>query len=103
MATVEVFGPYIWDVTIPVGQPHNFLIGPDDRLAGPRVIHATASPGTHLRRTPFALYLHDMSVAKMDVGHGDISNILTTVYATFVNSGTETINSYAAYFSVVTQ
>jgi hypothetical protein len=50
MSNTLVFGPYVWSVNTPVGQPHNFLIGPDDRLSTPSVVHTTA------RQHPCALY-----------------------------------------------
>jgi hypothetical protein len=102
MATTFVFGPYYWPNTnLAPGQAHNFLIGPADVLNAPGVAHASGYPVTNLRNTNFALYLHDMSTSQVDIGHGDISNIQTYVYATFVNDGAATVPAYTAWFTVI--
>ncbi len=101
MATTFFFGPYYWpNVNLAPGRPHNFNIGPDDRLNGPAVAYASGYPITNLRNTNFTLYLHDTSITQVDIGHGDIDNIQTYVWATFANDGDATIPAYSAYFTV---
>jgi len=99
MASTIVFGPYFWHVDIPVRGAHNFSIGPDSRLDAP-VVHATAQPLSERRQSQYALWLSDMSVMNVDRGIGDIDRKEITVFATFANSGLETVKRYNAYFSV---
>jgi hypothetical protein len=101
MATAFFTGPYYWPTNLAPGQAHNFWVGPLDMFEGPAVVHASAYAVTNLRNTMFALYLHDMSVSRTDIGSGDISIVQTIVYATFVNSGAATIPGYSAYFASI--
>jgi hypothetical protein len=47
----------------------------------------TAHPSPRLRNTRYYMWVSDMSMGAIDIGVGDISNILKTLHATFFNSG----------------
>ena len=46
------------------------------------------------------MWVHDASVGVTDIGHGDISQYKTTLYATFVDSGADVIQDYVVYLTI---
>ena len=102
MATINHFGPYYFTPIsgLPPGGAYNVAWGPSDVFKG-ATINVTGHPGGN-RRVRYAAWVSDMSIENVISGSGDISFVETNAYATFGNSGQETIEFITAYLTVTT-
>jgi hypothetical protein len=103
MATILHFGPYYYYPPggMPVGGAYNVAWGPDDRFAQ-CTFNVTGHADPIRRNSNFTVWVTDMSLQVIDVGHGDIDNDQYTAYATFGNDGAETVTTIIAYLTVTT-
>lgn len=102
MATINHFGPYYFTPIsgLPPGGAYNVVWGPSEVFKG-ATINVTGHPSGN-RNVRYAIWVSDMSIESVISGHGDIISVETNAYATFGNSGEETVEIIAAYLTVTT-
>jgi hypothetical protein len=106
MASVAVSSRYYYDLRASIG-PQGLVPRADTwRSWTVNIDFATfwvsARPILEPGSSKAALCVHDTSYQQADVGHGGVTDIQTTVYATFINSGLQPIFGMVVYLSYVT-
>lgn len=110
MATIEMSGPYYYDVTqwlgaggLPSRQTVNFWVGSFDQVNGCVVVTGTPDTlqptGTVQQRT--ALWVQDMSVENVPTVQGDITTHEFYVWATYFNSSANSIRYFTAWIAFI--